>query len=63
MSTFVKKVGGIEYYKIDELRAAGIIPYYMSKGDVYIMINTEIKDKSIQNNIIGGKVDKYDNLI
>tara|TARA_Y200000002_G_C22394347_1_gene542884 strand:+ start:147 stop:692 length:546 start_codon:yes stop_codon:yes gene_type:complete len=63
MSTFVKKVAGTEYYKIDELRAAGLIPYYLNKGDVYIMINTEIKGKSMQNNIIGGKVDKYDNTI
>lgn len=63
MSTFVKKVGGIEYFKINEIRAAGLIPYYISKGDVFIMINTEMKDKYLQNNIIGGKVDKYDNLI
>ena len=63
MSTFVKKVGGIEYFKINEIRAAGLIPYYISKGEVFILINTEMKDNFLQNNIIGGKVDKYDNLI
>lgn len=63
MSVFVKKLGGIEYYRIDDHRAAGIIPYFISNGKVFIMINTEYKNDELLHNIIGGKVDKNDNLI
>ena len=40
-----------------------MIPFYNSKGEVFILINTEMKENFLQNNIIGGKFDKYDNLI
>ena len=63
MSKFVKKVGKVEYYEIDGIRAAGIIPYYIKQGQVYILINEEYRNGKLVNNIIGGKVDKVDKVI
>ena len=38
MSQFVKKVGNQEFYEIDGIRAAGIIPYYIENNEVKIFI-------------------------
>ncbi len=63
MSKFVKKVGKVEYYEIDGIRASGIIPYYIKNNSVQILINLEIRNSKLVHNIIGGKVDKVDNQI
>lgn len=63
MATFVKKVSGISYYEIKGIRAAGIIPYYIEKGKVRILINREVRNKEIVFNCIGGKVESYDNTV
>ena len=63
MSKFVKKVGKVEYYEIDGIRASGIIPYYIRNNNVKILINLEFRSTKLVHNIIGGKVDKIDNKI
>ena len=63
MATFVKRVGEVEYFKIGELRAAGIIPYLISNNEVKLLVNIEMRGNNLSHNIIGGKIDKYDNLI
>lgn len=63
MATFVKKVSDVSYYEINEIRAAGIIPYYIRNKKIYILINTELKNKIIVYNCIGGKVDLIDKSI
>lgn len=60
MPKLVKKVGTKKYYEINGIRAAGIIPYYILNKNVYILINTEYRNKQLVNNIIGGKVDFMD---
>ena len=63
MSQFVKKVGNQEFYEIDGIRAAGIIPYYIENNEVKILINTECRKSGLFNNVIGGKVDRVDKTI
>lgn len=63
MATFVKKVSNIKYYEIDGIRAAGIVPYFISGKKVFILVNKEFRDKKIVYNSIGGKVDSFDNCI
>ena len=63
MSKFVKKVGKVEYYEIDGIRASGIIPYYIKDNSVKILVNLEFRNSKLVYNIIGGKVDKIDNKI
>ena len=63
MSQFVKKVGNQEFYEIDGIRAAGIIPYYIENNEVKILINTEYRKSGLFNNVIGGKVDRVDKTI
>ncbi len=63
MSKFVKKVGKVEYYEIDGIRASGIIPYYIKDNTVKILINLELRNSKLVHNIIGGKVDKIDQKI
>tara|TARA_Y200000002_G_C22609505_1_gene633151 strand:- start:649 stop:1194 length:546 start_codon:yes stop_codon:yes gene_type:complete len=63
MSKFVKKVGKVEYYEIEGIRASGIIPYYVRNNSVMILINQELRNNKLVHNIIGGKVDKYDKKI
>ena len=63
MSIFVKKVGKVEYYEIDGIRASGIIPYYIKNNEVKILINLEFRNTKLVHNIIGGKVDKIDQKI
>ena len=63
MSRFVKKVGKVEYYEIDGIRASGIIPYYIKNNEVKILINLEFRNTKLVHNIIGGKVDKVDQKI
>ena len=63
MSKFVKKIGKIEYYEIDGIRASGIIPYYIKNNSVKILINYELRNNKLLHNIIGGKVDKNDKKI
>ncbi len=63
MATFDKKVGSNYYYHIDNIRAAGILPYYIKKNKVYILVNTEFRNNKVVYNSIGGKVDKYDSSI
>ena len=41
MSKFVKKVGNQDFYEIDGIRAAGIIPYYKKNDKVYILNKQE----------------------
>ena len=60
MSKFVKKIGKVEYYEIDGIRASGIIPYYIKNNSVKILINYELRNNKLLHNIIGGKVDKKD---
>ena len=60
MANFVKKAGNINYYEIDGIRAAGIIPYFISNKKVFILINKEMRDNKIVFNSIGGKVDYFD---
>lgn len=63
MATFVKRVGEIEYFKIGELRAGGLIPYLISNNEIKLLVNIEMRDNSLRHNIIGGKIDKYDSII
>jgi hypothetical protein len=63
MSKFVKKIGKIEYYEIDGIRASGIIPYFIRNNSVKILINYELRNNKLLHNIIGGKVDKNDKKI
>ena len=63
MATFVKKVGNNNYYHIDNIRAGGIVPFYIENNKVYILINTENRKNKIIDNCIGGKVDKLDRNI
>ena len=63
MSKFVKKIGKVEYYEIDGIRASGIIPYYIKNNSVKILINYELRNNKLLHNIIGGKVDKNDKKI
>jgi len=63
MSKFVKKVGNQEYYEIDGIRAAGIIPYYIKNNEIKLLINTEYRKTGLFNNVIGGKVDRVDKSI
>lgn len=63
MSKFVKKIGKVEYYEIDGIRASGIIPYYIKNNSVKILINYELRNNKLLHNIIGGKVDKKDKKI
>ena len=60
MSKFVKKIGKVEYYEIDGIRASGIIPYFIRNNSVKILINYELRNNKLLHNIIGGKVDKKD---
>ena len=60
MSKFVKKVGNQDFYEIDGIRAAGIIPYYKKNDKVYILINQEYRKSQLLYNVLGGKVDKKD---
>ena len=60
MATFVKKVSNVKYYEIDGIRAAGIVPYFISNNKVFILVNKEFRDKKIVYNSIGGKVDFFD---
>lgn len=63
MSKFVKKIGKIEYYEIDGIRASGIIPYFIRNNSVKILINYELRNNKLLHNIIGGKVNKNDKKI
>ena len=63
MATFVKKVCNVNYYEIEGIRAAGIVPYFITGNKVFILVNKEFRDKKIVYNSIGGKVDLYDNCI
>lgn len=63
MATFVKKVSNVKYYEINGIRAAGIIPYFIEDGNVFILINKEFRDNSLVYNLIGGKVDYFDKNI
>jgi 8-oxo-dGTP pyrophosphatase MutT (NUDIX family) len=63
MALFVKKVGGVSFYEINGIRAAGIVPYYIKGGKVKILINREIRNNKIVFNCIGGKVEKRDRTI
>ena len=47
MSRFVKKVGKVEYYEIDGIRASGIIPYYIKNNEVKILINLEFRNAKL----------------
>ena len=63
MSKFVKKVGSQEFYEIDGIRAAGIVPYYIKNNEVKLLINMEYRKTGFFNNVIGGKVDRRDKVI
>ena len=63
MAKFVKKISNTKYYEINGIRAAGIVPYYIKNGNVYILINKEFRDRKILYNCIGGKVDFFDKNI
>lgn len=51
------------YYRIGKYRAAGIIPYYIKNGEIFILINKETQYKNNKLNCIGGKVEEEDNTI
>ena len=38
MAKFVKKSGNTKYYEIDNIRAAGIMPYLIKDKKVYVLI-------------------------
>ena len=63
MAKFVKKSGNTKYYEIDNIRAAGIMPYLIKDKKVYVLINVEERNKQIVYNSIGGKVDKLDRTV
>lgn len=63
MALFVKKVSGIEYYQINNIRAGGLIPYKIKDNKLMILINEEIQNNKVKENSIGGKVDKKDKTI
>ena len=63
MSKFVKKIGKQEFYEIDGIRAAGVIPYYIKNNEVKLLINMEYRKSELFNNVIGGKVDRRDKII
>ena len=63
MSRFVKKIGKQEFYEIDGIRAAGVIPYYIKNNEVKLLINMEYRNSGFFNNVIGGKVDRTDKII
>lgn len=63
MAKFVKKLSNINYYEIEGIRAAGIVPYFIENEKVYILINKEFRDNKIVYNSIGGKVDHFDKSI
>lgn len=63
MSKFVKKIGKQEFYEIDGIRAAGVIPYYIKNNEVKLLINMEYRKSELFNNVIGGKVDRTDKII
>jgi hypothetical protein len=60
---FVKKVSGINYYHINNIRAGGLLPYKIVNNKLYILINEEYYNKKIVNNSLGGKVDYNDHNI
>jgi 8-oxo-dGTP pyrophosphatase MutT (NUDIX family) len=63
MPEFVKKIGNQEYYEIDGIRAAGIIPFYIENNQVKLLINTEYRKTGLFYNVLGGKVDRFDDKI
>ena len=63
MAIFVKKVGKRRYYEIDNNRAGGLIPYKIVDNNMFILINKEMRNKSIVRNCLGGKIEKYDENI
>ena len=63
MSTFVKKVGGTEFYEINGIRAAGIMPFYIKNNKINLLINKEYSKSGLSYNVIGGKVDRVDKEI
>ena len=52
MSRFVKKIGKQEFYEIDGIRAAGVIPYYIKNNEVKLLINMEYRNSGLFNNVI-----------
>jgi len=60
MAKFVKKVGNRKFYEIDEYRAGGIIPYFIDKNKVYILMNKEFREHKLKYHFLGGKVENTD---
>lgn len=63
MAKFVKRVGKVDYYEIDNFRAGGLLPYFIKDNKVYILINKEFRYNKVVFNSIGGRVDKFDRSI
>ena len=63
MAKFIKKQNSRKYYEVDGYRAAGIIPYFKEKDNIYILVNNEYRSNKKLFHFLGGKVEQSDKLI